>query len=243
MTGILTKKRYKYATVFVDQASRLGFAYLQKTTTAEEIIKAKEAFEAYSIQRGVKIQAYHADNGVFRANAWQDACQRKGQPLTFAGVNAHHTNGLAEKRIRDLQDQAHTMLIHANSRWKNCVTTSLWPYAVREACDVLNLTPSLQDKHLRTPHQIFANTKVQANLKLFYQFGSPVFVLDSDLQQNKPFNKWKQWSKVGIYLGRSPITPAWPQCGPSIEQNHRASEPSVPCQTWQFLPLSTRGLF
>ena len=41
MTGILTKKRYKYATVYVDQATRLGYVYLQQSATAEETIKGK----------------------------------------------------------------------------------------------------------------------------------------------------------------------------------------------------------
>ena len=45
MVGFLTKQRYKYATVFIDQASQMGFVYLQKTCSAEETIKAKRAFE------------------------------------------------------------------------------------------------------------------------------------------------------------------------------------------------------
>ena len=45
MVGFLTRQRYKYATVFVDQASRMGFVYLQKTCSAEETIEAKRAFE------------------------------------------------------------------------------------------------------------------------------------------------------------------------------------------------------
>ena len=57
MTGNLTVKRYKYATFYVDQASRLGFVYLQKTATADEIIQGKKAFELYSEHRGVKIKA------------------------------------------------------------------------------------------------------------------------------------------------------------------------------------------
>ena len=43
--NILTRQRYKYTTVFVDQASRMGFVYLQKTCSAEETIEAKRAFE------------------------------------------------------------------------------------------------------------------------------------------------------------------------------------------------------
>jgi hypothetical protein len=45
MTGKLTKKRYKYATVFVDQGSKLGYVYFQKTSTAKETLKAKAAFQ------------------------------------------------------------------------------------------------------------------------------------------------------------------------------------------------------
>ena len=41
MTGILTTKRYKYATVYVDQVAKLSFTYLQKTVTAEETIEGK----------------------------------------------------------------------------------------------------------------------------------------------------------------------------------------------------------
>ena len=36
-------------------------------------------------------------------------------------------------------------------------------------------------------------------------FGCPVYVLDESLQTGKPFNKWKQRARVGIYLGQPPI--------------------------------------
>ena len=48
MVVFLMKQHYKYATVFVDQASRMGFVYLQKTCSAEETIEAKRAFEQYA---------------------------------------------------------------------------------------------------------------------------------------------------------------------------------------------------
>jgi hypothetical protein len=66
---------------------------------------AKKAFEETARQHGVEITAYHADNGIFRANKWVEECQGSRQRLTFAGVNAHHTNGLAERRIRSLHSQ------------------------------------------------------------------------------------------------------------------------------------------
>jgi hypothetical protein len=98
------------------------------------------------------------------------------------------------------------MLIHANQRWPRCVTTNLWPYAMRMANDVLNETPNMLDKQCRTSQQIFANTNVQPNPKHCWKpFGCLVYVLDSRLQgAGDIFHKWKQRSKVGIYLGRSP---------------------------------------
>jgi len=39
MTGKLMNNHYKYATVYVDHASWLGYVYLQKTAEAEETVK------------------------------------------------------------------------------------------------------------------------------------------------------------------------------------------------------------
>ena len=80
MTGILTTKRYRYVTVYIDQASRMGFTYLQKTATAEETLQSKRAFEAFAKNRGVTIKSYHADNGIFRVNQWIEDCRTMRQP-------------------------------------------------------------------------------------------------------------------------------------------------------------------
>ena len=204
MTGILTTKRYKYATVFVDQATRLGYTYLQTSADADETIKAKRAFEEYALQRGVQIKAYHADNGIFRANKWVKACNENNQTLTFAGVNAHHQNGIAERRIRSLQEMTRAMLIHANKKWSLAITPNLWPYAMRMANDIMNETPNMQDVHKRSAEQIFSASMVNHNVKHQKTFGCPIYVLDNKLQTGNIFHKWSARSKVGIYLGRSP---------------------------------------
>ena len=43
------------------------------------------------------------------------------------------------------------------------------------------------------------------NEKHWKPFGCPVFVLDEQLQSGRPYQKWKQRARVGIYLGQSPI--------------------------------------
>jgi hypothetical protein len=124
MTGFIAKQRYRYATVYVDQALGLSYVHLQKTALADETLESKVAFERFALNRGVIIMNYHADNGIFKANAWVQACRRKEQGLTFAAVGAHHTIGKAERRIRELQEMARTMLIHANHRWPEAVSVA-----------------------------------------------------------------------------------------------------------------------
>ena len=96
MTGFITKQRYKYATVYVDQYSGLSFVYLQCTASASETLEGKGAFEWYARLHDVTISAYHADNGIFKAREWVENCHQLQQGLTFAGVWAHHANGKAE---------------------------------------------------------------------------------------------------------------------------------------------------
>ena len=106
---------------------------------------------------------------------------------------------MTERRIKELQDLARTMLTHANKRWPTTITNNLWPYALRMANKVMNNTPSLQDKKRRSLLQIFADTKVAINPKHWHPFGCPVYVLDSKLQNGSPFNKWSQWAQADIY--------------------------------------------
>ena len=104
------------ATVFVNQASRFGYVHIQKSDTAEEIVEAKCAFKKIASDNGINIENYHADNGIFKANRWMEECHNNTQGMTFAAVNAHHTNSLAKRRIRELQDLTRTNLIHSNRR-------------------------------------------------------------------------------------------------------------------------------
>jgi hypothetical protein len=86
--------------------------------------------------------------------------RKQQQGMTFAGVNAHHQNGIAKRQIRDLQELAWMMLIHASTRWKDSVTANLWPHAIRNACEAINHTPRLQDSMRRAPIEIFTAAKV-----------------------------------------------------------------------------------
>jgi hypothetical protein len=205
MAGFLTRKRYKYACVFVDHFSDFGYVYMMKEQTANEALDAKLAFEAYSEAHGIEVKRYHADNGVCATQQWKEDCYQQWQLLTLAGVNAHHQNGKVERRIRTLQDLARCMLIHANHRWASAISVNLWPYALREANDVLNHTNSAAHRYKSTPYQVFSRTEVDNTNKHRQPLFCPVYVLEAPLQSDPViYDKWKARCRVGIYLGRSP---------------------------------------
>ena len=128
LKGNLTTKSYQYATIFVDHYSKFGFIYLHKTLLSEETVQAKKAFEVYASNHNVTILHYHADNGHFSDNAFISHCQQKDQSLTYYGVNAHHQNGVAEKLIPDLQDQAR-MVLYAMHMLPCMINSALRLYA------------------------------------------------------------------------------------------------------------------
>ena len=188
----MTTKRYNYATVYVDQASKFGFVYLQKSAIAEETLQSKRAFESFAAHHGVRILAYHADNGIFKANEWVRDCHHHRQNLTFAAVGAHHQNGYAERRIQSLQEMARAILVHALLKWPAAISTHLWPYSLRMASLMINETLNMKYPQRRSPVQIFTNTQVQPNPKHWHTFVCPVYILDRTLQSNDPFHKWRK---------------------------------------------------
>jgi hypothetical protein len=133
LKGKLTRRIYKAANIFVDNFSRMSYAHLQEILISADTVEVKEAFEAFSRNTGVRIQHYHADNSIFADNGFMNAVRQNQQTISFCGANAHFQNGIAENRIRDLQEQARTMLLHANSRWPKGVSIHLWPYALRSS--------------------------------------------------------------------------------------------------------------
>ena len=202
-TGKLTKKRYHVATVFVDHFSGYTYTHVHKSTDAEDAITAKRAFEQHARSLGVTERHYHADNGIFNSHKFEEEIEKCKQSITYCGVSAHHQSGIAEQRVRLLTEQARTQLLHAMHHNPKCVTVHLWPYALRHACDLFNSLPRLGKKN--SPLALFTNSKVLPNLQQIHPFGCPVYVLEKDLADGSKIPKWDRRSKVGVYLGPSPV--------------------------------------
>jgi hypothetical protein len=142
LKGIPTKARFRVATVFVDHI------HLQQTTNASETLEAKRQFESHLRTHGITVRHYHADNGRFIETTWVNDTRDKGQDMSYAGIAAHHQNGKAEKRIRDIQDLAHSSLIHAIPRWRTAINIWLWPYALRKAVHFLNYSMKIKKDNI-----------------------------------------------------------------------------------------------
>jgi hypothetical protein len=176
--------------------------YTPKLTT-QETIKAKHAFETHLKSYGVIVQQYHADNGRFQDVAFKQDCIKNQQKLSFCGVNAHFQNGRAEKKIRDLQDNTRTSLLHAMRKWPDVITINLWPYAMRYAMDVNNCVPAKGKE--QSPLELLSGIKTKIPLRQIHHFGCPTYILTNELQAGrKAGTKWKDRARLGVNLGFSP---------------------------------------
>ena len=104
LKGAATGKQYCAATIFLDHYGRFSYCYLQESLTSADTLKAKHAFEQFCGSHEVQVLHYHADNGRFADNAFIGDVFAQRQEITYCGVNVHFQNGVAEKRIWDLQD-------------------------------------------------------------------------------------------------------------------------------------------
>ena len=188
--------------MFVDHATDFMYVHMHQHLTTDKTIDAKHAFERLAAQHGVQILHYHCDNGRFVDKAFVDDVRAGHQTITFCGVGAHHQNGVAERRIRDITENARTSLRHAAHRWPKATAANLWPQAIKHVINVRNSLP--RPGKTESPLSKFAGTSIQPNLKHFHPFGCPVYVLQAPLQTRNHFPKWGERSRIGIFLCHSP---------------------------------------
>ena len=200
--GQPTVRRYRGALVFVDHASDFTYIHMLQHLTTDKTIDAKHAFQRLAKQHGVRILHYHCDNGRFADKAFVDDVRAAHQTITFCGVGAHHQNGIAERRIRDITENSRTSLLHAAHRWPKAIAANLWLQSIKHVINVRNSLP--RPGKTESPLSKFSGTSVQPNLKHFHPFGCPVYVLQAPLQTRSPFPKWGERSRIDIFLCHSP---------------------------------------
>jgi hypothetical protein len=199
--GSPTTRRYRYCSFWVDHFSQYVYVTMHETKKVEELIRSKCEVETFASKYGVTIKHIWADNGVYAAQLFQEHCNQNRQPLTFCAVGAHWQNGIAERFIGSITQQARMILLHAMTRWPQIITEDLWPYAVRHAVFFHNAS-ICKDKQL-SPHELFTEESPTWKLNDFKVFGCSCYVLQKRLQDGDNFSKWKSRSWRGVYMGHS----------------------------------------
>jgi len=190
-----SNEQYTCCTFFVDHFSRFAFAHPQLSTSAYETLIGKNKFERLARSHGVKkIKHYRADNGTYVAQEFVSDLKSKDQTLSYCAPYAHHQNRIAERFIRTIEERSNSMEDNYSEFMAVCSLTVLL------ATDMYNY---FRTKTSEPPINIFSQ-RLKADISQFHVFGSPVYILDRNLQAGKPLSKWVSRSNRGVYLGRSP---------------------------------------
>ena len=117
---------------------------------------------------------YHADNGRFAYNAFVSDVRYKYQGISHCGVNAHHQNGKAEKRICDLQDHARVLIMQACHKWPRAISLHLWQYVIQVEKEARNYLPCTTKGMLLI--SAFAGNNDVPKISHLHMFGCPTYV-------------------------------------------------------------------
>jgi hypothetical protein len=195
---------YDGGCIFADHGSGLVHVVFQTTIDTHETLKAKKKFETFCRDYGISPQQYQSDNGKpFTSQAFTEDLSTFQQIIKFAGVGAHHHNGVAERSIQSVMSIARTMMLHAAIHWPDTADPSLWPLAVQHAVYLVNHMPNLTTG--LSPIDIFSRTRwEQRKFRDLHVWGCPVYVLNASMADGKKLPRWKPRSDRQMNMGLSP---------------------------------------
>ena len=191
--------------IFVDHASGYIFVAPQVNLNTHETLKAKDSFERHCRDFGVIVAEYLSDNGsVFTSKSYVEHLEKFQQVSRFAGVGAHHMNGIAERSIQTVMSVARTMLLHQAIHWPDIASATIWPLAVLHAVYLYNHMPNPSTG--LSPHDLLSKTRWPlSKLADCHVFGCPVYVLDKTISDGKTLPRWKPRSTRMMFVGMSPL--------------------------------------
>ena len=196
-------KQFSGGAIFVDHATGYIVVEHQVHLNTHETLKAKENFEQTCRDYGVIVTEYLSDNGsAFTSKDYTRHLHEFHQIQRFAGVGAHHHNGVAERSIQTVMSIARTMMLHQAIHWPDVATATLWPLAVDHAVYLYNHMPNPTNG--LSPHDLMSKTHwPQSQLADCHIWGCPVYVLDKTISDGKKLPRWKPRSTRQIFVGMS----------------------------------------
>jgi hypothetical protein len=172
----------------------------QSSLGASHTIRSKRSFELDACQnKGVHVEHYHTDNGIFSKTGFTAALDADDQTINFSGTGAHHQNGTAERAIQTVVYKARSILIHASLCWPDEITLDLWPFALDYAVWLYNHTPGRISG--LSPEELFTGSSVDCwHLRQARVWGCPTYVLNPRLQDGGRLPKWEPRARTGQFL-------------------------------------------
>ena len=70
LKGRLTRRRYKFTTIFKDHYSDFSYIHLHESNNSSSILEAKMVFESFTKKCNVKVKHYYTNNRRFTDNAF-----------------------------------------------------------------------------------------------------------------------------------------------------------------------------
>ena len=197
------KLKYSGGALFVDHASGYIFVNEQVHLNTHETMESKKKFESHCKDFGVIPQTYLSDNhSTFTSEEYSTHLENLAQISQFAGVGAHHHNGVAERSIQTVMSIARTTMLHAAIHWPDVADPRLWPLAVQHAVHLFNHVPNPATGI--SPFDIFSQTRwPHAKFHDHHVWGCPVYVLDKTIADGKKIPRWETRSKRQVFVGLS----------------------------------------
>jgi hypothetical protein len=199
--GLASKTRYNYVSFWVDHVTAFMYLTFHSSKAATELVKSKLEFEQYADRFNVRVSNIRADNGVYSAQLFREACLKQQQNLTFCAVGAHWQNRIAERFIGAITQRARTILLHAMAKWPAVIQEDMWTFALRHAVNFHN--SSIRKQQTKSPYEQFTGQTPPWSLRDFRIFGSPIYVLNKALQDGNSQSKWRSRAWFGVYVGNS----------------------------------------
>ncbi len=123
------------------------------TTSLNIVTPQQHGYKRFLHLHKTQSKAYHADNGRFADQGFRDDCMQNNQIITFCGVESHHQNGIAERKIKHLMLCTRTMLLHAKRMLHEYFNYSL-AFCIEmrrrsneQSCSSSRWTNSISDTH------------------------------------------------------------------------------------------------
>ncbi|CAJ1930221.1 unnamed protein product [Cylindrotheca closterium] len=195
--------RFSGGCIFVDHASGFVHVHHQVHLNTHETLQGKEAFENKCREFGVIVSEYQSDNGgAFTSTAYTEHLRQFEQVSLFAGVGAHHHNGIAKRSIQTIMSIARTMMLHQAIHWPDVAAANCWPLAVDQAVFLYNHIPNPTTG--LSPNDLISRTRwPQSRLADVHVWGCPVYVLEKKIQDGQKLPRWQPRSTWQIYVGLS----------------------------------------